>query len=639
MIFWEENMKKRIIIAILAAVTLIAAAVVPATAATPFRDVKEGEWYAEPVRYVYENGLMKGMSAVTFEPESAMSRAMLVTVLYRAEGSPAPKGAAPFGDLREDWYSDSVAWAYESKVVNGTSASTFSPDDPITREQIAAIFFRYAGFTGRDTTAAADISAFPDAGKVADYARASVAWAVADGLVTGTKEGGRTYLDPQGDATRAQVATILMRYLESEEELTLEEKIDLMLENYRCVTHGDINFMMNYTGASIKEENFAAVLKSIAGLDDRCTVAFEGFEEDVKEAYQGLGDGQYCGVDGLETTFEDPETGESVTVDLDISVRKVLPSGDAGFPNGALGICPEDRNTEFVEAERKLNAPRILEERKHYAYGGEFTEAGIEAFFREMTGLSDAETYPFFITGADLGAIANGEPFYPCFVDKFAPDGRADLIWVRAVLDPTLESVIEDKLEKIACPIHNHVYFMFGTSSTFTLESLNAVLGETFGCEAEVVKGFDRIKEDYGPAGSGDGLGGNVDVRFTRGEETYTARFFLSVIKQVYLAYTGALDTGALSICWDDVSDEFSDAVDVIEYYEDEPITLTADQLNVGYIESFLREKTGLLDDGVYEFYSNGIYDNKIYVCFKYADPETGGIYAAGAAIDLIVVP
>ncbi|MBR7032595.1 MAG: S-layer homology domain-containing protein [Clostridia bacterium] len=630
-------MKKRIISAILAAVMLVGVTVIPAAAAgTPFTDVKEDAWYAETVRYAYENKLMNGVTATAFKPDDPMSRAMLVTVLYRSEGEPAPRGTAPFKDLKADWYRNAVTWAYANKIVNGTSATTFSPDSPITREQIATIFFRFAEFTGRNTSSRKDLGQFPDSEKTAGYARDAVSWAAAEGLIAGVKVGDKNYLNPKDNATRAQVATILMRYLESAPASALQDKIDAMLDRYLCITHGDINVQFGYTGATVTEENMANILKNIARLDDRCTVTFDDFITDIKEEYQLYGDGQYVPIGELDVTFADPETEESVTVPIKFSIRKILPSGDAGFPNGALGICPEDRNPEFVAAGRKLDAPNPLETRKVYVYDGEFTEAAIEAFFREMTGLTDAETYPFFITEADMTQIAAGEPFYASFVDTLAPDGRADLIWVRAVLAPPLEDVIEDKLEELACVSHNHVYFMFGTSSTFTLENLNAVLSDTFGCDAEVTNGFDAIKEDYGPAGSGDGIGGFVDVKFSRGEETYSAHFFLSVTKQVYLAYTNALPTGAPSFCWDDVSDELTYATDVIDYYEDAPITLTADQLNVEYIEAFLRQETELTDS-VYEFYSNGINDNKIFVCFKYTDPVTGQIYATGAAIDLVI--
>ncbi|MBQ3901356.1 MAG: S-layer homology domain-containing protein, partial [Clostridia bacterium] len=178
-----------------------------------FKDVKPGKWYTEAVDYVYTYELMNGMTDDTFAPNADMSRAMLVTVLWRAEGSPAPKGSAPFTDLKAGWYKDAVAWAYENKIVNGITETSFAPDSSVTREQIAAIFYRFAGFKGRDVSGAADITKFPDGSKVSKYARPAMSWAVADGLISGTKIGGADYLDPKGNATRAQVATILMRYL------------------------------------------------------------------------------------------------------------------------------------------------------------------------------------------------------------------------------------------------------------------------------------------------------------------------------------------------------------------------------------------------------------------------------------------
>ena len=181
----------------------------------PFKDVKDGKWYTEPIKYVYYHGLMNGMTDTTFEPNADMSRAMLVTVLWRAEGSPAPKGTTPFTDLKAKWYKDAVAWAYENKIVNGMSDTTFAPNNSITREQIAAIFYRFADFKGEDVTGREDISKFPDGSKVSKYAKEAMSWAVAEGLISGTKVDGKDYLDPKGNATRAQVATILMRYLES----------------------------------------------------------------------------------------------------------------------------------------------------------------------------------------------------------------------------------------------------------------------------------------------------------------------------------------------------------------------------------------------------------------------------------------
>ena len=168
-------------------------------ASRTFTDVKPGKWYTEAVNYVYTYGLMNGMTETTFEPNSPMSRAMLVTVLWRAEGSPEPASATPFTDLKSKWYKDAVAWAYENGVVNGMTATTFGPDVSISREQIATIIYRYAEFRGDDVSARASITSFPDASKVSKWAKDALSWAVAEGIISGTKSGN---------------TTILMRYLE-----------------------------------------------------------------------------------------------------------------------------------------------------------------------------------------------------------------------------------------------------------------------------------------------------------------------------------------------------------------------------------------------------------------------------------------
>ena len=182
----------------------------------PFVDVRESAWYFEGVRYAAQHGLFNGTSATTFEPEADMTRAMLVTVLWRMADQPEPTVEVPFTDTsRTDYYAKAVAWAYENKVVNGTSPTTFEPDGKITREQIATILYRYAEKKGYDVSKQNDLSGYPDADKVSGYARTALAWANALELVKGTNEGGVDYLDPQGHATRAQVATILMRYAEN----------------------------------------------------------------------------------------------------------------------------------------------------------------------------------------------------------------------------------------------------------------------------------------------------------------------------------------------------------------------------------------------------------------------------------------
>lgn len=182
--------------------------------AAPFTDVTEKDWFAPTVRQVYVRFLMDGTAPGLFEPELTMSRAMLVTVLWRYEGEPEA-AVSPFADVPEDtWYTGAVAWAAAEGVVNGTGEKSFSPDDPVTREQLAAILYRYCA--SKDITAAADgdLTAFPDGDQVSAWAKEAVQWTVAEEIISGSD--GR--LLPQDDATRAQVATILMRFFASAEK-------------------------------------------------------------------------------------------------------------------------------------------------------------------------------------------------------------------------------------------------------------------------------------------------------------------------------------------------------------------------------------------------------------------------------------
>ena len=178
----------------------------------PFPDVTEGDWFYDAVRYAYETGLMDGVGDSLFAPNSDTTRAQLVTILYRLEGEPEVSGTSGFTDVAADtWYTDAVAWAAANGIVNGVSETEFAPGKDITREQLATILFRYAEAKGYDVSARADLSAYPDADQIQSYAAESVAWAVAEGLIQGFED---NTLRPAGNATRAQIATILMRFCE-----------------------------------------------------------------------------------------------------------------------------------------------------------------------------------------------------------------------------------------------------------------------------------------------------------------------------------------------------------------------------------------------------------------------------------------
>ena len=178
----------------------------------PFTDVHETDWFYNDVLFVYEEGLFAGTSDTTFSPNAAMTRAMLVTVLYRLEGEPAVSGRSGFSDVTfNSYYEDAVTWAADNGIVNGTSASTFSPNANVTREQMAAILYRYAQYKKYNTAASSSLNGFTDQASVSGYATASLEWAVAEKLVNGSA--GK--LMPTGNATRAQVAAILHRFVEN----------------------------------------------------------------------------------------------------------------------------------------------------------------------------------------------------------------------------------------------------------------------------------------------------------------------------------------------------------------------------------------------------------------------------------------
>ena len=182
-----------------------------AEAPLPFPDVTEGDWFYDAVRYAYETGLMDGVGDSLFAPNSETTRAQLVTILYRLAGEPEPGGDSGFADVAAGtWYTDAVAWAAENGIVNGVSDTEFVPGDDITREQLAAILYRYAACQGYDVSQRADLSGFGDAESISGYAQEALSWAHAQGLVLGFEDGS---LRPQGTASRAQIAAVLMRFL------------------------------------------------------------------------------------------------------------------------------------------------------------------------------------------------------------------------------------------------------------------------------------------------------------------------------------------------------------------------------------------------------------------------------------------
>ena len=181
----------------------------PGASASQFADLTSGSWYYGGVRYALENGLMTGTSARTFAPDRPVTRAMLVTILWRLAGEPYGR-VSPFEDvLPGSWYAQAVSWAYDKGIVTGVTATSFQPGAPVTREQLCAILCRYAALTGKNTAASASLDAFTDRAQVSAYAEASVRWALQAGLLTGVGDG---RLAPRSGATRAQLAVLLQRF-------------------------------------------------------------------------------------------------------------------------------------------------------------------------------------------------------------------------------------------------------------------------------------------------------------------------------------------------------------------------------------------------------------------------------------------
>ena len=181
----------------------------------PFTDVAAGSWYYDAVKYVYENKVMNGVEGNQFAPDETLSRAMLVTILYRLDGEPSLDGenlGYPFEDVEEgSWYSDPVYWARLHGIVNGVEGNKFAPNDGLTREQMAAILYRYAQYKKLDVSASADLGTFADGSKTSSWAVDAMKWAVGEKLINGLE--GNT-LAPQNTSTRAQVATVMMRFME-----------------------------------------------------------------------------------------------------------------------------------------------------------------------------------------------------------------------------------------------------------------------------------------------------------------------------------------------------------------------------------------------------------------------------------------
>lgn len=178
----------------------------------PFTDVSRGQWFYDAVSFVYWRDLMDGVTSTQFAPDATTTRAMVVQILYRMAGSPTVRGSSPFYDVSNGaWYADAVIWAEANDIVNGMTTTTFAPNTAVTREQLATMLYRYAQYRHYNTSAGANtnILSYYDANRISEYAFSALQWACGEGIMDGTGTG---YLSPQGQATRAQLAAMLMRF-------------------------------------------------------------------------------------------------------------------------------------------------------------------------------------------------------------------------------------------------------------------------------------------------------------------------------------------------------------------------------------------------------------------------------------------
>ena len=192
----------------------------PDIVVNPFTDVSEKDWFYNDAMFVYKNGLMLGTSKTLFSPHGTVTRGMMATILWRMEGSLAPKGENSFTDVEAGrWYADAITWTTENGIFAGYSKDKFGPDDPITREQLTAIFYRYADYKGYKLTVTGNLDKFEDADKITDYAKTVMQWAVGNGLIKGKSE---NLLDPQGTATRAEISAMLHRFVEKAKPMQMD---------------------------------------------------------------------------------------------------------------------------------------------------------------------------------------------------------------------------------------------------------------------------------------------------------------------------------------------------------------------------------------------------------------------------------
>ncbi|MBR3416676.1 MAG: S-layer homology domain-containing protein, partial [Clostridia bacterium] len=348
---------KKLLSLILAVIMLAAVAAIPlpASAAVSFSDVTENMWSYKSISYAVASGYMQGVGDGKFDPEGSLTRAMVATVLWRREDSPAPAAPSGFDDVPAgEWYSDAVAWAKENGVVNGTSEVTFEPDAFITREQLGTMLFRFSSSAPVSVPERADLSPFADGGKVSEWATEPLEWAVQAGLIKGT-DGNR--LAPDGFATREQFAAIIERY---DDTFRLHYNTPRLVSShtereYPLVT--DADFYVSADGSDENDGSYEHPFKTW----DRAIGAVRGIP---KTAEKG----------GITVAFKAGEyPAPHVTMTAEDSGTPECPvtyckygDGDVTF-NGGLDLYPEDF-TDIDESEKALFNEKYADNIKKYDF-------------------------------------------------------------------------------------------------------------------------------------------------------------------------------------------------------------------------------------------------------------------------------
>ena len=322
-----NNMKKIISLILTLAMLLTAFTfVIPSYAETVeydsskvFTDVPAKSWFKSAVDFVASRGIMGGAGqADTFKPADLSTRAMVAVILHRLEGKPAAAGSSPFTDLKQNWYVAAAAWAYGTGIVKGSSETTFNPDGNVTRQELVTMLYRYAVYCGLDVSDSADYTSFVDSGEVANWARASVEWALGMGLINGRKDGDKTLLAPKGNTQRSEMATILSRFITRLEaaEATVDPLFaaaDSLKSESTCSTHGAALHLQLGSPSAVTESEISTAIVSALGLDPSIyyvTLAKGGFDSFTK-AYSGI------------------KNGASVTVSLSFELNNLRTIDDA----------------------------------------------------------------------------------------------------------------------------------------------------------------------------------------------------------------------------------------------------------------------------------------------------------------------